>query len=417
MNEKIPILIFSDAVSAPTGLARITRDIASRLHEHMGDVFDVATIGYGGSSSSKFPWHQYAWTFNDEWIIHDLPEVWYDFAGGRKGIFMSIHDAGRMVWFARPETCSDPAVAKFLKRKPFAKWGYFPIDATGPLDKLSTLLKACLLGYDRILTYTKWAERIVINSLGISACDDAGLWNLPHGIDTAIFYPRGKNFRQMFGSLAMLPKAVSVAPDEFLVGMVATNQARKDFGLGMAICHELAKKHELRIWIHTDQLDRHWSLPYLFSDFGLLGEHVVSTGLIDDDSMAKLYSCCDVTLGIGLGEGFGFPIFESLACGVPCVHGGYGGAPEYMPLELIVKPKAYRMEGIFSSVRPVFDIGAWLSAIDTALGLPPEKIYLHGDLRWEQLWPRWEAWFRKGLHDINGDYSRDQGVGTLAQVR
>ena len=55
MNEKIPILIFSDAVSAPTGLARITRDIASRLHEHMGDVFDVATIGYGGSSSSKFP--------------------------------------------------------------------------------------------------------------------------------------------------------------------------------------------------------------------------------------------------------------------------------------------------------------------------------------------------------------------------
>src|SRR5437660_2838271 len=140
MNEKIPLLIFSDAVSAPTGLARITRDIASRVHEHLSDLFDVASIGYGGSSSSRFPWHQYAWTFNDEWIIHDLPEVWYDFASGRKGIFMSIHDARRMVWFARPATCMDPAVAKFLKRKPFKKWGYCPIDETGSPGYLSTTL-------------------------------------------------------------------------------------------------------------------------------------------------------------------------------------------------------------------------------------------------------------------------------------
>ncbi len=66
MPEKIPLMIWSDAVSAPSGLARITRDIASRVHEHMADVFDVSTIGYGGSSSSKFPWHQYAWAYSDD---------------------------------------------------------------------------------------------------------------------------------------------------------------------------------------------------------------------------------------------------------------------------------------------------------------------------------------------------------------
>jgi len=420
MPEKIPLMIWSDAVSAPSGLARITRDIASRVHEHMADVFDVCTIGYGGSSSSKFPWHQYAWAYSDDWIISDLPEVWYDFAGSGKGIFMTVQDPGRCLWMARPETCSDdPAVQKFLKRAPFKRWGYFPIDSTGPRNKLSTVLQACLHGYDRVLAYTKWAERIVLNSLGISACEDRQLWNLPHGIDSKVFYPRGRKFRQIFGQLAQLPRPISYAEDDFVVGIVATNQPRKDFGLGLAVCAELEKKYKqkFKIWIHTDKIDRWWSIPYLMSDFGLFGENVISGGLLDDDNMAKLYSCCDVTLGIGAGEGYGYPCFESLACGVPCVHGNYGGAPEYMPPELLVEPKAYRMEGCYASVRPVFDVQEWVWAVEKAVDLSPDKIFLHRDLRWENLWPRWESWFKKGVHEFHGDDRRDPVLGTVAGVR
>jgi len=398
MSDKIPILIFSDAVSAPTGLGRITRDIASRLVLTMGDQFDVATIGYGGSTSVKFPWHQYSWPMTPDWIIHDLPEVWLDFAGQRKGIFMSVQDPGRMIWLARPETCEDEAVAKFLRRKPFKKWGYFPIDATGPNDKLSCMLAQCLFGYDRILTYSKWAEKIVINTLGMSAAEDAQIWNLPHGIDTKLFHPHGKKFRQMFGTLAQLPRAGSIEPDEFLIGIVATNQLRKDFGLALGICAEIAKQRKTRIWIHTDHLDRHWAIPYLFKDFNIPGENIVSTGLIDDESMAKLYSCCDVTLGIGLGEGFGYPIFESLACGVPCVHGNYGGAPEYMPRELLIEPSAFRLEGVYGSVRPCFSTSEWICTINSQVNGKKEW-FLHGDLRWENLWPRWESWFRKGVQN------------------
>src|SRR5207247_5428647 len=169
---KIPLLIFSDSVSGPSGLARIARDLATRVAEHMPDVFRVASIGYGAAGSSKLPFTQYAWQYNDAWEIHDLPEVWEDFADGQQGIFLSIQDPSRMLWFARPETCNDKRVAQFLVNPPFKKWGYFPIDASGPNGRLSYALKECLKGYDRILAYSEWSEKIILSRLGISRSEE-----------------------------------------------------------------------------------------------------------------------------------------------------------------------------------------------------------------------------------------------------
>jgi hypothetical protein len=56
---KTPILFLSDAVSASSGLGRITRDLATRLYEHCSDVFDVAAVGYGGTGSRSIPFKEY----------------------------------------------------------------------------------------------------------------------------------------------------------------------------------------------------------------------------------------------------------------------------------------------------------------------------------------------------------------------
>ena len=393
MKLPVPLLIFSDAVSAPTGLARITRDLASRIHANLSDVFRVATIGYGGAGSSKFPWTQYNWVMNNEWVIKDLPEVWEDFAGAQRGIFLSIYDPHRMLWFARPETCTDQRIRKFLEKAPFARWGYFPIDATGPNNKLSFMLRECLLGYDRILCYSEWARLIVQNTLGLEKRD---LDQIPHGIDSEVFKPHPRTRqRQMFGQMAV-GKPVSISDDELLVGIVATNQARKDWGLGLSTCAALAKLRKARIWMHTDVLDRHWSIPYLLADLGLSNGNLVSLGHLSDEVMARLYSACDVTLGIGLGEGFGYPIFESLACGTPCIHGNYGGAPEHMPAALLVPTWAARYEGVYNCLRPVYSPTEWLTAIDLAHKYK-ERTTLPAHLDWNNLWPKWEAWFRKGI--------------------
>ena len=87
---------------------------------------------------------------------------------------------------------------------------------------------------------------------------------------------------------------------------------------------ELAKVQDVLLWIHIDAMERFWSISALLVDYGLQNQAVVTTGRLTDEQMTWAYSACDVTWGIGRGEGFGFPIYESLACGIPCIHGNYG---------------------------------------------------------------------------------------------
>src|ERR1700739_402354 len=128
----VPLLLLSDAVTAPTGLGRITRDLAVRISQKLPDVFRLGTLGYGGMPSRNLPFPQYPWTPNKDWIVYELPEVWKDFAGDEQGILMTIWDASRLLWLSRPENCQDTALRRFLTNPPFKRWGYFPIDATGP---------------------------------------------------------------------------------------------------------------------------------------------------------------------------------------------------------------------------------------------------------------------------------------------
>jgi glycosyltransferase involved in cell wall biosynthesis len=399
-----PLLIISDAPTSGTGLGRITSDLAKRIALHLPE-FRVATLGYGGSYSRALPFPQYTTEMKD-WVIYNLPEVWHDHAGDEKGAILTIWDASRMLWFSRPENCGDSRLRKFLEEGDFAKWGYFPMDATGPHHKLTAYLKHVIEGYDRVLAYSKWAEDILRRTL-IRPDLLSGLTNLPHGIDASVFYPRPRvQARHSFGyrinARDTKGKAVNVGDDSFLIGIVATNQARKDYGLGIQVAAELKKSRKINLWIHLDELERHWSIPALLNDFGLLKEAIVTCVPFTDDQMAWCYSACDVTLGIGNGEGFGYPIFESLACETPCIHGDYGGAAEHMSPEMLVPhPEGpvelqFRLEGIYNCVRPVHNPLDWEHAVRMTIG-HREPVTLPPDLDWINLWPRWAEWFKAGL--------------------
>ena len=110
-----PLLIISDSPSANSGLGRITRDLATRVHEHLGDLYRVASFGYGSVGSRKLPFPQYYMPKIEDWVLPDLPDVWEDFAGNECGIVMSIWDCSRMLWFSRPDRyCPDGKLRKWL---------------------------------------------------------------------------------------------------------------------------------------------------------------------------------------------------------------------------------------------------------------------------------------------------------------
>jgi len=391
-----PLLILSDAVTSGTGLGRITKDLATRIALNLSDVFEVGTAGYGGPYSRAFPFPQYTIEMKD-WVVYNLPEIWQDFAGERKGILFSIWDSSRLLWLSRPENCENPYVRKFLEGTPFQTWLYAPMDATGPHDRLIAILKHTIEGFDRVIAYSAWAEAILRKTLTRTPILDR-LTYLPHGIETDIFHERPRQscrrgFGERIGGKDRSGAYLSIPDDVLLVGIVATNQIRKDWSLGIAAVAEMARTRKVMLWAHTDELERHWSLPALISEFGLQQQTIVTTLVFTDEQMACCVSACDIVLQIGLGEGYGYSAAESLACGTPVVAPNYGGG-EWIPPEMLVEPLAYRIEGLYCCVRPVFTAQKWAQK---ALSLAGKRTKLPPHLDWNVLWSRWEQWFREGV--------------------
>lgn len=377
-----PLLIVSDSVSCSSGLGRVARDLASRVHEHLPG-YRVATAGYGGQGARRIPFREYHFHSIDQWLLPELPQIANDWADGEELTIMFIWDLSRVYWFANPKVCPQAHVRQWLESAKLRKWIYHPIDAEGPNGGLSVRLQETMKGFDRVLDYTGFSARITGNKE-----------HLPHGIDSRVFRPYDRLESKRDFRTAGFP---SLADDSTLIGIVGTNQARKNWSLGIKVCRALIDKGmDIKIWMHIDVLERFWSIPSLIADYDLGGRVVITNANFSDEQMAKFYSACDLTLGIGLGEGYGFPLFESLACGVPVIHGDYGGGAEFLPPSMKVKPLGWYDEGPFCCKRPVFDVKDWAECAEDNLGivasLPPGL-----DWNGPTLLGAWMEWFEEGL--------------------
>ena len=282
--SKPKIIIFSDHPAANSGLARITRDLATRLYKD-GE-FDVATLGYGAAGSSKLPFPQYQWNQRWDFLPVELPQVAQDFCGDEPFILLTIGDVQRFLPLADVKFAQDQGFAKWWhnsRKMGKAKlWGYFPIDAHSIGGKLGPQLGHTLSCYDRILVPSQWAAEIVKKTLPHAKVDV-----LPHGIDTDVFkpYPKEESRDQLSNLLAPAIKwpqdPISISDDALWIGIVATNQARKDWGLGIEVVAELNKTRAVFLWAHTDRLknDQGWGMTELLSDFGLLHCSMLTAGM------------------------------------------------------------------------------------------------------------------------------------------
>lgn len=383
-----PLMIISDSPDQCTGLSRICRNLATNMTS-LPD-YRICTFGRGGFGTNKLPFMQYNFDEAYQWGETIIERCWEDFAGSEKGIIFTIWDATRLSWFGMPQYWpQDSKVGRFLRSGRFERWGYFPVDSTGPGDRLSSLGADTLLGFDRVLGYSAWGAEVLSRTLGRK------IDYLPHGINGDLF----KIVDKKTARLTMGGKATEGASP--IIGCVMTNQARKDWGLAFASIASLKKKYpNLLFWVHVDVMERYWSLPALIADFGLQ-DNILLTDWLSDEGIVCGYSACDFTILPSLGEGFGFPIAESLACGTPVIHGNYGGGAELIPHEeWLVDPAAFRMDTIHNCMRPVFEGSDWVMAMDALLKSPtktPEECRSTVEhLFWMNLWPAWEKWFTGG---------------------
>lgn len=375
MKASIPILLVGDCPSQTSGLARIIRDLATLLAADPR--WRVATLGWMGAGSQRLPFTAYH-MYPGEMGEASLPSVWDEWCQGEQGIIMTVWDATRLVWLAQPQHAPE-VIREWLeaRRSSFKLWGYFPLDSCGPNGKLTGLVRDVMLGYDRLLVTSPWAVKAVVDTLGQEASIERGLDWLPHG--------QGSTF--------------SPAPveRENRIGVVMTNQARKDWGLAAAIASRLP---DITFWWHCDTPSRHWNLPALVEDFGL--KNVEMTGpFVDDQWLASQYRRCVMTLLPSLGEGWGFPAFESLACGIPVITGNYASCASALMtcrlLQNLIGPRHYRVEGIHNCIRPVYEAGDWVNVILDVMEHPQDFVADVSHLNWMKLGHRWRRWFGDGV--------------------
>lgn len=417
--KQVPIMIVSDAPDQNSGLARVARDLATLISSTAE--FRVATLGWGGLGCQRLPWQQYAMGYA-EFGERSLPAAWEDFSEGARGIVLTVFDLHRILWLSRPELIEEEGLRRWTQAKrgdgSLKVWSYVPIDATGPsikgMSRLTGMAKDCLLGLDRILAFSPWALGQVVETIGLEEAGRRGADWLPHAIDTRVF--KLKEEQHVSPSDPVVGRGGGKSDDQRVaaarlvkrVGCVMTNQTRKDWGTVAATCRGLRDRlgrEKVRFWWHVDALERHWSLPALIADYELGGMVEITTPPMDDREVAARLAACDLTL-LPSSEGFGLPIFESLACGVPCLHGAYAGGASLLAAfgleDLLVTPDGWRLEGIHNSLRPVFEPGDWVKAALRLLEEPLDKEWLrsrvsHLDMR--LLGNRWRMWLRAGVQD------------------
>lgn len=397
-----PLLVFSDHPGAHSGLARITRDLATQIDVYLDDDFRVATLGYGSPGSNRLRFPQYHWTQRDDFLPLELPQIWREFAQDEPGVVLTIGDIQRFLPLAD---------GKFSQNREFSEWftamrengrirlwGYFPIDAHGIGGKLGPQLAHTLTHYDRVLVPSEWAKEIIRKTLPSLKIDA-----IPHGIDTDTFRPIGdarEQFPTTVKPFLRWPQPGMNLPsmkNALSVGIVATNQRRKSLPTGIEAVAEIKKSRPVFLWLHTDVLKREWSVLELLSDFGLLTSSVVTTGNISDPSMAICYSALDVFFGVGKGEGYGYPLAEALACGTPVITSDYGAQVDYVPTIMQVESPRLELEGPLNLYRPVYDAKEWARAAIEWEGQRYGYGALPKEFEWVNVWPRFEKWFRAGI--------------------
>ncbi|HXC62005.1 MAG TPA: hypothetical protein VNV63_04975, partial [Nitrospiria bacterium] len=271
-----PLLIISDAITSPSGLGRVTRELAIRIHKDLSDVFRLGVAGYGGTYSRKFPFPQYTFAKLENWAIQELPGIWYDFAGEEKGIVFFIWNASWLTWAADPDTLQDGDLKTVLKSGAFKKWIYAPVDSVSPNDRLHQSEKMILSKFDRVLAYTKWGAAVIDRTFHspVSVHPEFPVTDfLPHGTDGSIFFPRDRGeARRTFVERIVKRGAGRISDDVVFLGVCATNTPRKDWGLAFETCGELLNLGvNVGLWAHTDRFQKvgAWDLLNLADEFGM----------------------------------------------------------------------------------------------------------------------------------------------------
>lgn len=199
---------------------------------------------------------------------------------------------------------------------------WLPIDH----DPVPQMFLDSLQGAYMPLTYSKWGHNML---------KEAGVDNtyIPHGIETSIYNVNGN-----LQDVQAFKKRVLRCEGHLSV-MVAANKGypdRKFFQGQLRAWGEFAKdKPDAKLYIHAEPTTMYGGLDLvaLALDLGIADKIIFPDRYqyykgLPAEFLAMVYNAADVYLGNSMSEGFGIPLIEAQACGVPVITTNFSAMPE-----------------------------------------------------------------------------------------
>lgn len=192
----------------------------------------------------------------------------------------------------------------------FAWCPWLPIDQEPAPKRVIERLDGCTYA----IPYARFGERM-LHEAGVT-----NTWYIPHAVDTKTFKP---------GDKAAARRKQGLPEDAFVIGMVAANKgypSRKCFPEQLEAFSIFHRRHpDALMYLHTlptypDGID----IPALCDNLGISDavrwtpSYSYIMGL-SEARMATVYQSFDVLSECSMGEGFGIPLIEAQACGIPVV--------------------------------------------------------------------------------------------------
>lgn len=356
--RKPRILFVGEASWLSTGFATYNREIMKRLHAT--GKYEIAEMGAYGSNqdaqSQSLPWRFFGTLPTNE----REQEI---YQRDRRNEFGSYKAEGILVEF-QPDIvfdARDPWMFDFLVQNRFRK--NYKLILTPTVDSepqrrdwVDELFKKA----DVICTYSRYGKRVLeTEKIAVKEV-------LSPGVDLNVFKPLNK---------AEVRKEWCLNKDLFVIGTVMRNQKRKLFP-DLFHAYELLRNRHRNdqdiqksvLLCHTSFPDVGWDLPELLYR-SQLQRHVIFTYTCDSchntflswfipgdakgngpcvkcgaktahmttthkgysvEDLAKVYNLMDVYVQVSICEGWGVPIVEAKACGVPGLYQDYSAMEDHV---------------------------------------------------------------------------------------
>ena len=175
---------------------------------------------------------------------------------------------------------------------------------------------------DKNVVDASGAELMAMSKFGYDRFKSAGFSPVyvPHGIDTSTFAPDDRD---------AIRESQDIGKDTFVIGMNAANNdaIRKATPELMLAFAKFRMNHpDSLLAMHTGiHQDGGQDLEALAENLGIsdrvlaVDQYRYTAGLVTNTDLAEWYQLLDVLAGCSYGEGFGLPLVEAQACGVPVI--------------------------------------------------------------------------------------------------